>query len=223
MSFQFIKTGDQADITLKTYENSALPSRVENVLDFPELLVRAPVINGRYRVLPDGLEISLTVYTEKGVYKFESVVTGSAVQNGFGILRVNLGEEGERVQRRNFFRMDCLIPFCFKPVTDTAEILNPQDAEKGVILDISGGGMRFVSQFELMEGMLIKGLIEMETKPAIVTGKILFARQMPNAGKFQYRVRFDNLPDEISEQIVQYVLQLQRDQLRREQNFSFYR
>jgi len=119
--------------------------------------------------------------------------------------------------------MDCMIPFHFRQVTNIADIVDTKNAEKGTILDISGGGLKFVSKYVLMEAMLIKGLIEMDGEPALIAGKILHARQITNDGIFQYRLRFEGLPDEVSQMIIQYVLRLQRNQLQREQNLSFFK
>jgi len=116
--------------------------------------------------------------------------------------------------------MDCLIPFHFRHIADISDIIDANNADKGVILDISGGGFRFAAKEKLEKGMLIKGLIKMETEAAPVTGRILFVRQAPESPKFEYRVKFEGLPDEVSESIVKYVLQLQREQLRREQNLN---
>ena len=220
MSFENIRIGDRADISLKTYESKILQSKVENVTNAREILIRSPVINGRPRGFPDNTEISLVIYTEKGMYRFGARVIESVKRGASDMLRVSLETDGERVQRREFFRADCLLPLYFNQVTSFTDILDRKNADRGVVLDMSGGGLRFVSKVELMEGMMIKGLIEAEPEPVLITGKIIKAQRLPDNDKYEYRARLEDLPDEICELIIRYVLKLQRDQLQREQNLN---
>ena len=213
---KYVKVGDRIEITDKSIDGRVMFSQVESILEPNELLIRAPVINGRLTAMSAGCELSVVIFTEKSIYKHVAHVTENVKQDGFNMLHIKLSGDGERVQRRDFFRISCEAPFYFKQVSDENAPFSGDDAAYGIVLDISGGGVRFISNHLLTEESLVKGYIVMEDQRAQILGKVLNAHNVPNAlseYKIQYRVRFMNLSDEVSETIIQYILKLQRIKL----------
>ncbi|MDR1558109.1 MAG: flagellar brake protein [Clostridiales bacterium] len=215
MSYKYIKIGDRIEVTEKD-GCKALFSLVEHMPEPGELLLKTPVINGRLAGAPDGAELSVAVFTENGIYKFGAYVIRKFKQDGFSLTHIKLSSEFERVQRRDSYRLKCEAPLSFMEVEAICAPFAGEGAFSGIIRDISGGGACVVSNYPLMEGALIKGVIELGDETALVTGKVLEARSVPNtrsAYKFQYRVEFVSLSDELMAAIMRYILEGQRKQL----------
>ncbi|MDR2940228.1 MAG: PilZ domain-containing protein, partial [Clostridiales bacterium] len=82
---------------------------------------------------------------------------------------------------------------------------------EGIIKDIGGGGLRFVSNEVLEEGEKIKAAIVLNTEVIIVNGKILHKQFFPKSNyKYQYRVEFIGILKTEQEVIVQFIFEQQR-------------
>ncbi|MBZ4669253.1 MAG: uncharacterized protein JG775_2406 [Defluviitaleaceae bacterium] len=112
----------------------------------------------------------------------------------------------EKFQRREFFRFECVIPFQFQ-VGDLWE--------SGIIKDISGGGIRFItnSQLNTKENLVMR--IPLEAEEILLSGKILIKEDSnTELYKYQYRVMFDDIKKNDQDAIIQYIFMQQRKQVR---------
>ena len=209
-----IKSGNRVEITLN---DNVMQSQVESVKEPNELLLRTPVLNGRLAVIPDNSEITAIIFTEHGLLNFIAHVIENLNVDGFNFLRINLLRRGERVQRRQFYRLHCSAPFFFKQVQDHNELFDIKGASTGIVQNISGGGICFVCNKDLMKNHLIKGFITINDEQALIVGKVLDGQYKFNTHakyKMQYRVQFENLPSGVFEIIMRYILKEQREILR---------
>jgi c-di-GMP-binding flagellar brake protein YcgR len=89
------------------------------------------------RVLPMGKELEAIIYTDAGVYVFDSIVINSPLEHDFVI---ELPDEKKRIQRRDYVR----VHFNLKM------LLSKRDKEiEASTVNIGGGGIRFVLKEEL--------------------------------------------------------------------------
>jgi c-di-GMP-binding flagellar brake protein YcgR len=221
MSFKYVKVGDRISLTDRS-KGREMASLVEGVPEPGELLIRAPVVNGGLAVISDNSVLIVVIFTEKGIIKFDANVIENLKEDGFRLLHVKLLGEGERIQRREYFRMDCKTPFLFNQIKDYGQRFIKETAIPGMVQDISGGGIRFVSDHLLSEDEMVKGVIELEDENALVSGKILEIQNILNSNtlsyKYQYRVQFINVPDKAIETITRYIFNRQRKQLQLQGN-----
>jgi len=87
--------------------------------------------------LPEGKELEAVVYTDSGIYAFDSIVINSPLEHDFVI---EIPDEKKRIQRRDYIRA----PFKLKLIV----------AKNGIELEtktinIGGGGIRFFVKQEL--------------------------------------------------------------------------
>ena len=217
---KYVNIGDRIEILGNSGEKNILHSQVEGIPKLGELLIRMPIIKGRYVIMPDNSILSIIIYTEKGMFRFCVCVAGNLKKDGFGLLHIKISNDGERVQRRDFYRLSCETAFCFKQVLNCNEHFESENAFTGIILDISGGGFRFKCDCELRENVLIKGIIELNNEYALIAGRVLDTKELiheSNEYKFQYRVQFLSLSKEVMKKIMQYIFDEQRKQLQRRQ------
>ena len=89
------------------------------------------------RDLPEGKEIAVVIYTNSGIFIFDSIVINSPLEHDFVI---ELPEERKKIQRREYIRA----PINLKLV------LTKDDARfETRTINIGGGGIRFIANEEL--------------------------------------------------------------------------
>jgi len=87
--------------------------------------------------LPEGKELEAVIYTDSGIYAFDSIVINSPLEHDFVI---EIPDEKKRIQRRDYIRA----PFNLKLVLTKNNI----EVETKTI-NIGGGGIRFLVKQEL--------------------------------------------------------------------------
>lgn len=99
---------------------------------------------GQYLIksLPEGKDLEAVVYTDSGIYAFDSIVINSPLEHDFII---EMPDEKKRIQRRDYVRAPFNLKF----------ILSNKDKEiETKTINIGGGGVRFLVKEELKPNAL---------------------------------------------------------------------
>lgn len=121
--------------------------------------------------------------------------------------KIKLVSSINKIQRRDYYRVGCRIDVRFQIIrlpASTFQQANYMDQvyervdvdswKEGVIVDISGGGMRFISEFGIMDLPYIVGKfginINGKIKDIVICGKILSRTPIPRSLFCTYRVKF---------------------------------
>lgn len=240
MRLEHIKTGNRIEITLKKEPPSGrvLISQVESVYDNDQMLVLMPISYGKLVTLPLDVIYSFIFFSDKGMYKYDGKIVKYIKEENYNFMVVKIVSEGEKIQRRSFFRFNCLLPIRFSKALDngkheeaetasdmlplTVENIN-KDTElfKGVIKDIGGGGIRFISNDNVEVEDKIKSLILLKDDYIVVIGKVLHKQYFPKSNyRFQYRVEFMGIKEEEQAQIVKFIFDEQRRVLQRTKSLA---
>lgn len=212
MLFEQIKAGDRVEITSKNNKDAqkVYISQVEDVVDDMRLLLHVPVSYSRVVMLDRSQVYSFLYFTEKGMIRFDTSILDYEKRDGLELMHVNLISAGERMQRREFFRFTCLLPLQFVDIDDNNEDVTVE-MQKGIIKDLGGGGIRFVSNYSMEEKSTVRCIIPLDTSYMITVGKVLHKQYFPKSNfKYQYRVEFAGILPEEREKIVQYIFGEQR-------------
>lgn len=181
-------------------------SQIEECIDDKTLIIGAPIYGGKIVPLKLHNKYMIVIYGTNGIYKCNVVVKNSFKKGLIEMLEVEIVSPLEKIQRREFFRLECIIPFEFK---------TENGWEKGIIKDISGGGIRFIANSELkdQEDIIVK--IPLDEKVITLTGKLLI-KEASNTElyKYQYRVSFEEIKKSDQDAIIQYIFLQQRKQVR---------
>ena len=232
----YVKPGDKIDINFLHQNNGkTYKSGVFDFLGDNELEITMPTDEGKMVMFNIGFECQFYFYTSKGLYTCEAVITNRYKKDNFYLLATKIKTGLKKFQRREFFRLECMIDFAYYKISKEVakletteelfeEIVNPEYIElKGLgrTKDLSGGGLRFTTMEELEVGSKILTVIRLSNEridqmfylvtdivacdPAEKVQGLWIAR-----GKFEFK----NIKDRVL--IIRYVFEEDRMKRKRE-------
>ena len=108
------------------------------------LKINLPVNDGNYLMLNSNEKIEMNSYLDDGrCYKFYTTIISRGKENNIIYYKMSLPFEIEKIQRRNFFRVDLTNTVEYKKIT----LVEEEDFEsipykKGIMVDLSAGGLK---------------------------------------------------------------------------------
>lgn len=219
---QFLQWSDTnvASIAIPTFKGHLVPLRVDDVFD-------------------------LQFVTRGGLYRCRGkIVKRSKTGGNIATADVKFVSALEKFQRRQFYRMNCIMSMNYSVLTDVQKELYKEkkrclsleqklqvekklenqemEFQKAIVLDISGGGMRFNSavQQEAGDVCLLQPALPETVRKRIpfLFGRIISSRRIPNREPltFDNRVEFVEISSSEQEQIITYIFKEERDKRKRE-------
>ena len=172
----YITPGDKVDICFLHQNNGkTYKSGVFDILSENEIEMNMPTDGGKMVMFNIGFECQLYFYTSKGLYTCEAVVTNRYKRDQFILMSVKIKTGLKKFQRREYFRLDCLVDFSYYEITNEVaalettealfeEIANPEYIDRKKMArtkDLSGGGIRFTCMEQLEIGSKILVVIRL--------------------------------------------------------------
>ena len=200
------------------------------VMDLPKrdvLRISMPFHEGRMVPLDVGDQYMMNIYADKGIYGSRFVVISRMKDGNLFMADMEIQDQLKKIQRREYFRHNCRIPAKYHMITpeerdsfDPSALLET-DWKKGILLDISGGGVRMVSEFHedisnpivLLFQMDVSGVVE----NMLLYGRLLASYQTANNRVlFEQRVEFEHIDDKIREKIIKFIFDEERKKISKE-------
>ena len=206
-------------------------SKVYDILSEDTLEILMPMEKTKLILLPVDSEFDLVVYQENSLYQCLVRVTDRYKSSNVYLLQVELVSNLRKYQRREYYRFSCALQMCARNLQEeelqAVEKNLPYTLTPGlplkqsVIVDISGGGLRFISsQRYEPESMLYINYelqIDSEMKMYEIIGKVLSVRELENRkGTFEHRVQYYDMNRKTREEIIKYIFQEERKNRRKE-------
>ena len=178
--------------------------------------ITMPVDSGRVVLFQLGTQFDFIIYTKnKTILKSSAIVRQRYRKENMYFLAIELINNLEKIQRRQFFRLPCTIDM------DFYEVRYDDKAVKSVILDISGGGIRFSLSTPLEEGTYFMAQFSLALEECtqqfnIVCKVINCTQSLDYADRYFARSKFifDRMTER--EKIVRFVFEEERRIRRRE-------
>lgn len=164
LTYQVERQQNGEDIEVKLYKSSVMDLLSENSME-----LSMPTESGRMVLFQIGLRCEAVVYTGKGMYKVNAVARERYKKDNLYMLVMDILDEPVKFQRREFFRISYVSDMKYYRVTP--EIADLQTTEElfvavhnpdkklpqyhGIIQDISGGGIKFASEYSEKAGSYI--------------------------------------------------------------------
>ncbi len=188
-------------------------------------------------------------FTKGGLYRCcGKILKRTKTSNNLAVAEVKFVTALEKFQRRQYYRMNCIMPMMYSVLTDVQKELYREKKrclsleqklniekklesqemvfQKATVLDISGGGMRFNSFIQQESGdilLLQPALPEtVRKKVPFLFGRIISSRRIPNKEPlaFDNRVEFVEISSVEQEQIITYIFKEERDKRKRESDLK---
>lgn len=176
MVSNFIKPGDKIDINLLHQNNGKIyKSSVFGFLNSQIVEIAMPTDGGKMVVFNLGVQCQLYFCTATGLYTCEAVVAQRYKKENFFLLAMKITSEIKKFQRREFYRVECLMDFAYFHIPNevaeletTSELIRCLRGEEyegqermARTRDISGGGIRFTAMEPLEVGQSILVAIQL--------------------------------------------------------------
>lgn len=225
----------------KTYQ-----SQVLDIQDDYRMNVAVPIESGHLVPLEIGSRYELSFLTNNGIYMCKCEVKNRLKSNNVFYLVLDIISEFKRDQRRQYFRLEKIIPLSYRIISELEMRLRyymekkayKDDREKrlvtekleqlegmsleGTIVNVSGGGLKF-SSFEKHENgtmLTVKFSLDEEIDVEAEAKIIGINEVMNQRGKMEYRCEFKKIKKEIRENIVRYIFSEERKQRQKENGLA---
>lgn len=212
-------------------------SQVFDILDNDELKILMPFDGPKVVVLPLNGSYNMCFYTRTGLFQCVGNVIDRYKTSNQLVLVVALKTGLQKVQRREFFRLQKILDIDYRMLTEqesqmesVEEILKfeqNQDSEmnyfQGIVVDLGGGGARFIStqQYDISTYIIIKLKITVnsEQKRLRVIGRIINSEKLQNkSGQYETRVEFVRIKNQDREKLIQYIFEEERKMRQKEKS-----
>lgn len=209
-------------------ERKTYSTRVFDIMSEDEIKVNMPFVDGHIVLLEVGDDYDLCFYSGKGLYQCYGRITDRYKSNNMYVLTMELTSPLRKFQRREYYRLNCILNMKCREVPDKElqelEEIGGNDVrfintdltlEDGVIVDISGGGAKFISdrQFERESKILFVFSLNLNGRftEYSVIGKIILSDRIEGRdGEFKNHVQFVNIKDKDREGIIRYIFEEER-------------
>ncbi len=225
MLLSSIKVGDRIEINSNS--ESALKrtfiSQYEGSLNNKLILVQLPISYGQTVNLSMKETYNFIFFADKGMISADVKIIKYVQKDNVKYMIVEIISEPEKIQRREFFRFACLLQmkFAIVPIeteeVDLAKAINEEEIlYSGIIKDIGGGGIRYVSNDDIAEHQKVKCVIFLNNEFMVALGYVLHKQHFPKSNyHFQYRVQFLGVIPSEQEKIIQFIFDEQRKLLQK--------
>lgn len=243
--YDTVKIGDKIEVKQLDKKGKTIKSAktyVSQVLDFvgeKSISIATPIKNGMIVILDKGESYRLCFYTMKGLYQCNCTMLQTYRENNMIIALLEVNSQLEKLQRRQYYRLECVHEIAYRKVTEEELKLeeklalgvftNPEEKSeirkrlsklntywlKATITDLSGGGCRFTSEHELTQGDIVRIKLEFfiknELKKLNLSSDIIISRKIiDRVGFYEHRAEFNNISEIDREDLIKYIFEQER-------------
>lgn len=216
----------------KTAENEHKlhQSEVYDLLSEDRLEITMPIEQGKLVLMEVDAEYTMIFYTQNGLYQCDGRVIDRYKSENVYLLLIELTGKLSKHQRRDYYRYNCALDLGVRLLTeeeieasaegDLLMYIPNLELSQGMIVDISGGGLRFTSKGKFEKESLIYCTyvlsVQGKAKRYEVSAKILHVKELENhSGIYEYRVKFDKIEMAEREEIIRYIFEEERKERRK--------
>lgn len=207
-------------------------SRVLDILSDDRLEISMPMEKSKLILLSVDSEYDMYFYSDSGLYQCHARVADRYKNDKVYVLVLDLTSNLRKQQRREYYRFNCALEMgsralreeeeaALSDIGDQSILLLPLPLQSSTIVDISGGGLRFVADFAYEVHSLIlcsfNLLINDDYKEYNLIGRVLSVIELENRdGVFEHRIQFVNVDKTEQEEIIKYIFDEERRVLRKQ-------
>lgn len=205
-------------------------SQVNDITREGDIEITMPIEQGKVVLLPLGVRYEFVFYTNGGLYHGIGRIKERYKKDNLYVLLIDLQSQLEKFQRREYYRYPCLMDIVFYEISaDDAKRMPPdrilqmirdkgdarETQKQAMLLDLSGGGARFIGKDQLEQDSYILIVIRLTSssmdKQYFIKGHVLSSEAAENRwGKIETRVQFIFHDNQMQEEIIRYIFEEER-------------
>lgn len=219
-----VKYNDETE-SKKVYQTT-----VYDVISEDRFELYMPMEKTKLILLSVDAEYDLYFYTPSGLYQcFARVIDRYKSDNTY-ILLMELSSNLRKFQRREYYRLSCALEMNARSL-EKEEIQSVEKKEtylvpglplkRSIIVDISGGGIRFIGDYEYRTDSMIccryHLVVEGKDKEYNLVAKVISVRELEDRpGTFEHRAQYININTIEREEIIRFIFEEERKARKRE-------
>ena len=238
MLSKFLRPGDRIELQMVEHQRKdedsqrVFISEIHEILSEDQMEIVMPMEKTKLILLPVDVEYDLTIYAQHGLFQCFARVIDRYKSNNVYILVVELTTNLRKHQRREYYRYSCALDMSSRELEENeikaVELREPflltpgLPIKRSVIVDISGGGLRFVSEQRSEPESLIYcsySLLQNDNKKKEyqIVGKVLTVTELSNRrGTYEHRVQYVDLDKDVREEIIRFIFEEERKNRKKE-------
>lgn len=204
---------------VKTYKSS-----VYDILDDGRLELLMPMEQQKLILLPVDGEYDVCFFSNGGMYRANVRIADRQKINNTYVVVAEMITNLHKFQRREYYRFNCVIDMDVRQLSEQevdayskglTELVSEEAMTRGVIVDISGGGLRFVSREFHRPGtvLLIKFSLPIQEveKSFLIAAKVIYSGAIEKReAEYENRVKFEFISSVTREEIIKYIFDAER-------------
>lgn len=209
-------------------------SQVREIISEDQLEIMMPMEKTKMILLPVNTEFDLYFYTPSGLFQcFANVIDRYKDGNQY-VLLMELTSNLRKFQRREYYRLSCALEMNARPLEKEEKDAIDRNAnnylvpglplKRSVVVDISGGGIRFISSYQYEADSLVyckyNLVIDGVSKEYTLVSKVLVVRELEDRkGVYEHRAQYVDIDTYDREEIIKFIFEEERKHRKREMGF----
>ncbi len=206
-------------------------SQVRDILSEDQLEIFMPMEKTKMILLPVNTEFDLYFYTQSGLFQCFATIIDRYKDGNQYVLLMELSSNLRKFQRREYYRLSCALEMNSRPLEKEEKDAMDKNADlylvpglplkRSVVVDISGGGIRFISSYRYEPESLIyckyNLVIDGVAKEYTLISKVLTSRELDDRpGVFEHRAQYVDIDTYDREEIIRFIFEEERKHRKRE-------
>lgn len=219
-----IKNADEGE-RRKVYQ-----TQVYDVLSEDRLEIMMPIEKSKLVLLPVNVEYDLYFYTSAGLYQCFARVIDRYKADSKYLLLMELTSNLRKFQRREYYRLSCALDMDSRLLEkEEIQAIEKKDnflvpglpLKRSIIVDISGGGIRFVGDYAYeMDSMICCKyhlVIDGQDKEYVLAARVISVKEHEEKrGLYEHRAQYVNINTLEREEIIRFIFEEERKNRKRE-------
>ncbi len=227
-----ISVGNKLDLVAavknsETKEEKVYKSQILDIMDEHHFQIATPIEGFKVLLLPVGERFHMTIYAGATLFTCQvRIKERYKVRNQY-VMDVELVTPLRKNQRRAYYRLEYTKDMEYRRLLDDEEETEEQTLkiriyeedyffDKGILLDLSGGGCRFVSKEPISVGerVIVKFPLEEENgkeSELSLVAQAVSSRMMENQDRvYENRMEFVDIENAQREEIIKFIFEKER-------------
>lgn len=239
MISNFIEPGNKIEIQMvepRDNKSNEPPktyiSQIQDILSENQLELVMPMEKTKLILLPMDKEYNLVIYSGNNLFQcFARIIDRYKSENIYTLV-VELTSNLRKYQRREYYRFSCVLEMNSRNLEEEevraieerdpySNLIPGLPLKRSVIVDISGGGLRFLSTHPYEPGSLIyisyNLVLRGKKKEYELVGKVLSSeKQQDRKSTYEHRVQYVDIDVDVREEIIKYIFEEERKHRKKE-------